>query len=423
MASYRSGLATVMTSGSRPAILALTQCLPFPPHTGVTNRIFHVLTGLQRHFDVFLVPFVRRFHHPSPAAESLAHAALGRCLTWSAGPVPVPAERWAARRVVNHFASLVTAQPYIRFEYSSGAFGKAMRDGLAMRAPALVHAESIDLYGWFDRLPAVPLAVTHHSIESDLLRIRSGATYYAVARGYLGLQARLLEVVERRWATRVSANLMMSTIDAERLQGVAPGCPTLIVPNGVDLDYFTREPGKRPQPGRLVFVGPTYVHQNRQAVDWFLAESWPLIRRVVPGATLDMLGGARPEDVARYGRVPGVTLHGHVPDIRPYLQSAAVSIAPIRVGGGTRLKILDAWAMETPVVSTSIGCEGLVTVTEENILIRDDPQAFADGVVSLLNDSTCARRMGRAGRATVEGSYGWDRITSRLAEHYSNLVA
>jgi len=407
---------------SRPAILALAQCLPYPPHTGVTNRVYHILTGLQSRFDVFLVPFFRRFHHPDQGAILEARDALRRELTWTAGPIPIPAERHRIRRVLNHFASVFSGQPYVRFEYAASGFGAALREAVATRAPSLIHAESLDLYSWFSGLPRVPLTLTHHSVESDLLRTRALMTPGAHARAYLRLQARRLERLEREWAPRVAANVMMSDVDEARLCAVAPGASTVVVPNGVDVEYFapaSRSPQVR---GKVIFIGPTYVYQNRDAVDWFLDSIWPRVRRLEPEATLDLIGGAREGDSARYAAHSGVTVCGQVKDVRPFLESASCSVVPLRIGGGTRLKILDAWAMETPVVSTVLGCEGLKAVDGENIIIRDDPDAFADAVVSVLQSPPTGRRLGTAGRSTAESVYSWDVITGRLADYYAALI-
>ena len=409
-------------SKGRAAIIALAQCLPFPPHSGVTNRIYHILTGLQKRFDIFLVPFLRRLNHPSPEAADAAHAVLSRELVWTADPIRIPGEWNSVRWTFNHLASALSPHPFIRYEYADSQFPRAIRSALGKCTPSLVHADSLDLYHWFQEIPGVPLAVTHHNIESDLLRIRAGVARTFLVREYIELQARRIEALERSWAPRVASNVMMSNIDAERLRLIAPGCRTFVVPNGVDIDYFKRVGTAPTKSNDIVFVGPTAIYPNRQAVDWFLEGSWSAVRRAVPSAVLNLVGATRPADVSRYQGVPGVKVHGYVPDVRPYLQAAACSIVPIQVGGGTRLKILDAWSMGTPVVSTSLGCEGLETVDGENIVIRDDPGQFAEAVIAIVRDPARGGRSGSAGRETAEKLYGWDAITRRLADHYEELI-
>jgi polysaccharide biosynthesis protein PslH len=236
-------------------------------------------------------------------------------------------------------------------------------------------------------------------------------------------QAELVERVERRLCPRFDLNVMTSEVDAARLRALAPGARTTVIPNGVDIDFF--RPGSPDQvvPGRIAFLGPTYMFPNRDAVDFFLSDAWPLIRQRVPECTLHLIGKNSGDERARFESHSGVTSNGHVPDIRPHLAEAGVSIVPIRVGGGTRLKILDSWSMGKAVVSTSVGCEGLETVDGRNILIRDDPGEFAAAVVQLLRDRDLRDRLGREGRKTAEELYAWRVVGRRLVGLYQDLLS
>jgi glycosyltransferase involved in cell wall biosynthesis len=173
----------------------------------------------------------------------------------------------------------------------------------------------------------------------------------------------------------------------------------------------------------VIFVGPTYMYPNRDAIHWFLAESWSRVRQKVPAATLHLVGKGTAGDRARYQAVGGVYCHGYLPDLREELLRASCSIVPIRIGGGTRLKILDSWAAGIPVVSTTIGCEGLAVRDGHNILVRDDPAGFADSVVRVLTDPSLRQHLGTAGRETAERSYDWVIIGDRLIGAYQELIA
>jgi glycosyltransferase involved in cell wall biosynthesis len=232
----------------------------------------------------------------------------------------------------------------------------------------------------------------------------------------------LVESVERRLSSSIGLNVMMSDIDSRKLRAIAPGAATLTVPNGVDTTVFAPTPGGVPEPATLLFLGPTYMFPNRDAVDWFLQEMWLLVRHRVPQARLHLVGKNRPGDRARHQNVDGVEWHGYVPDVKPYLDRSSCSIVPIRVGGGTRLKILDSWAMGTAVVSTSVGCEGLNTVDGENILIRDDPRAFADAVADVLTDESLRARLGAAGRKTAVAQYDWRVVGDTIIRGYRDLI-
>jgi polysaccharide biosynthesis protein PslH len=405
----------------RDSILVLSQCLPHPPHSGVANRTYNILLQLQRAFNVHLVAFSRRNHQPDSAARAEARAALAHRLTRVYKPAPIPSERSAVLRIASHVRSVATFHPYTLYDYRSAIFEHSLATAIAEAQPPLVHMDSLDLYGWIPRLPAVPVAVTHHSVESDLLRSRARRVASQPLSAYLHYQARLVEQVERRLCPRVRLNVMMSDTDGAKLRAVAPGSCTAIVPNGVDTGYFTPSPGAE-EPGRLVFLGPTYMYPNRDAVDWFLTTMWGAIRSVLPTSQLRLVGKNSETDRARYAAIEGVYCHGYVPDVRPHLAAASCSIVPIRVGGGTRLKILDSWAMGLPVVSTSVGCEGLDTHDGDNILIRDDPQEFSAAVIKVLTDPVLRARLGRQGRGTAERRYSWTVIGDALIDHYQRLL-
>ena len=416
-------MSAIGTMSARPRILFLCHCLPYPPHSGVTSRTFNVLKQLQQEFDVVLLPFFRRNHQPDAEARQEARRALQALVTRVGAPVPILAEHAIARRLWDHLRSVVTRRPYTYYEHSSRAYRRQLRSALAEAPPALIHLDNIDLHGWLPELPPVPLACTYHNIESDLLRRRAARTRSRFLRRYILHQAALIEQVERHAAVRFRLNLMMSELDAERLRRLAPQARTIVLPNGVDTTFFVPEASRPAVPGRVVFLGPTYVFPNRDGMDYLLDDIWPHIRSAYPSATLRLIGQTAAADRLRYEQVPGIVCLGFVPDIRPHMTEACCCVVPLRVGGGTRLKILDAWAMGKAVVSTSLGCEGLNAVDGENILVRDDPKAFARAVADVLADPGLRRNLEVNARKTAEQRYGWDRIGERLRTAYRQLMA
>jgi glycosyltransferase involved in cell wall biosynthesis len=161
---------------------------------------------------------------------------------------------------------------------------------------------------------------------------------------------------------------------------------------------------------------------NRDAVYWFLAEVWPSIRKRCPESTFHLIGKYSADEKLRFQSHPGVRCEGYVPDIGPSFAETECSVVPLRIGGGTRLKILDAWSMGKAIVSTSIGCEGLETADGRNILIRDDAKEFADAVVQILSDAELRNRLGREGRISVEKHYAWPIVGRHLSSLYTALI-
>jgi glycosyltransferase involved in cell wall biosynthesis len=215
---------------------------------------------------------------------------------------------------------------------------------------------------------------------------------------------------------RVDHTVAMSHPDKVALRDVAPDVPITVVPNGVDLTAY-KGIGQA-IPHDLLFTGKMDFRPNVDAVLWFGQQVLPLIQAQRPGATF-AIAGQRPHprlDVLR--NVPGVTITGYVDDVRPYLAGATVYVAPLRVGGGTRLKLLEAMVMGVPIISTTVGAEGFPVVHGQELILADEPESFARAVLDLLENPTHRARIGAAGRAFAQANYGWDALIPQLEKIY-----
>lgn len=230
-----------------------------------------------------------------------------------------------------------------------------------------------------------------------------------------------MEATERAWCGRVALNVAVSEDDAAALRRLAPGARVVVVPNGVDVGSF--QPAPDPEGESLVFVGGANWFPNRDALEYFCQDILPLLRRTRPRLKVTWVGAAREPDRRRFRAEHDVELTGYVGDIRPYVNAAACFIVPLRVGGGSRLKILDAWALGKAVVSTSVGCEGLAAEDEGNLLVADEPATFAAAVERVLADRSLRRALGRAARELAEREYAWEVVGARLVDAYGQLLA
>ena len=228
-----------------------------------------------------------------------------------------------------------------------------------------------------------------------------------------------MEDAERHWCERVALNVAVSEQDRTRLQRIAPGSRATIVPNGVDIEEF-RPDGTT---GRgVAFVGGLHWFPNLDALEFFSRDILPHVRAVRPDVPARWIGSASIDQRRRYLQEFDIDVTGYVDDVRPLMREAACHVVPLRAGGGTRLKILNSWAMGKPVVATSVGCEGLQAIDGENILIRDDPKDFGKAVLAVLEDRALAQRLRECGRATVERAYSWDVIGRDLIETYLDVA-
>ena len=234
------------------------------------------------------------------------------------------------------------------------------------------------------------------------------------------LEWKKMQALERNIARQFDVCVTVSEHDRASLLRLAPEARVVVVPNGVDTDYFRPQPASR-EGLNVTFIGSMGYDPNSDGVLWFSRAIFPLIRRRVPDVHFWVVGSNPPSEIAALNDHPNVTVTGFVEDVRPYLANSAVIVVPIRFGSGTRLKILDAWAMGKAIVSTELGAEGLESVHGENILLADEPDQFAKCVLNLLSNARQRSRLGKAGRQLVESHYDWSVIAPKLGEVYEIL--
>ena len=410
----------MITLAPRRKLLVLCHTVPYPPDGGVWLRTYNVLRLLAERFDLTMLCFERVVPRGLEASHDLSQAiqALGQLGAVEVCRIPELHSR--PRLLWNHFRSLIRGQVYTYYRHSSRALQQRLRQLLASTAFDLVHVDSLDLCGYLPYLHHLPVVCVHHNVESQLLRARAQAERALWRRAYIGYQARLMERAERRWCPRVALNVTVSEQDAATLARVAPGGKYAVVPNGVDTSYFARSDGasRTPQEGGLVFVGSNTWFPNSDALNYFCEEILPRIRQLAGPVPVRWVGLASDSDRAWFRDRYGVDVTGYVDDVRSYVAQARCYVVPLRVGGGTRLKILDAWSMRAAVVSTSVGCAGLQAEHEQNILIADTPDDFARAVVRVLHDDALRSRLGQNGRMLVERKYSWQVIGRGMIDEY-----
>jgi len=405
-----------------PQLLFLCQTLPYPPDGGVWIRTYHVLRLLARAFDITALCFERSGSAGRGVDWHLAagDAALGRFADLDVFAIPQQHNR--LRFVWDHFRSTASGHVYTTYLYESRAFRDRLTELLRTKCFDLVHMDSLDLATYLPACDGLPVICVHHDIESALLRRRAAVERRRWRGAYLRYQARLMSDVERRWCQRVALNVVMSEQDRTLLKRLAPASRIAVVPNGVDLEEFRPASFKSAPASGVAYVGGTTPFPNLDALDFFCQQIQPHLQAASGDAPARWIGRASRAQQRHYRERYGVELTGYVEDVRPFMRDAAGHIVPLRVGGGTRLKILNSWAMGKPVVSTSIGCEGLAAVDEENILIRDDPPEFARAMLRVLGDPHLRHRLGERGRATVERLYSWDVIGRDMIDTYLSVA-
>ena len=397
-------------------VLFLSQIVPYPPHGGVLQRGYNLVRELGREARVHLLAFVHPDVLPTEAALRESQAALEKfCETveyFSLWPKASP-----VHRIAGLAASALSPRPFSVLAHRSAAFQRRVSELVASKSFDVIHVDTVALAQFLDRKWAIPTVLTHHNIESQLMDRRAGAESGLLARFYLRQETKKLLAYEAEMSGTFGVNVFVSHTDEQTLMGRVPGLRTAIVPNGVDVEYFTPKQGK--DVPALIYTGGMNMFANRDAVMFFLNEIWPLIQKQVPEVRFFAVGQDPPKELLDLAtRDSQVVVTGYVNDVRPLVWDASVYVVPLRVGGGTRLKVLDAMAMGKAMVSTSIGCEGLDVRPDEHLLVADSPAQFALKTVRLLQDPNRRGALGRTARELVERRYSWRTIGGQLLDAY-----
>jgi len=405
-------------------IAILAPYAPYPPHGGGTMRIYQMVRGLAADHELTLVSF---------AADQAAAQAL-TTLEAHCRVVPVigPPPRSLARRAATLAFS---SAPDMALRNRSADYRRILDAVLARETFDVVLAESIEMAGYLAQaarhVPRPRLVLDQFNAEYVLQRRTAINSLRMVLAGgrsrlrelaggvYSLLQWARLMRYERTMVRRCDLVAVVSPEDRVALARLAGHERFAVVPNGVDTAYFRRDAlavVPPVAPATLVFSGTLDYRPNVDALVWFCGEPLERIRRQFPTVRLLAVGRRPAPALTALARAGLLELTGEVADVRPALCGAAVYVVPMRVGGGMRLKVLEALALELPVVSTSLGIEGIAGLADRaQCLVADDASAFADAVITVLHDRGRALRLASAGRALVTAHYDWSAIMPAFA--------
>jgi glycosyltransferase involved in cell wall biosynthesis len=392
-------------------LLFLSRWFPAPADNGSKLRIAGALRALARRHEVTLIAFA----DPASFPEETHLRSLHECCA-AIRVVPYRPYRPASARAL---AGFFAARPRFLVDTHSEAMQGAVAAALRGKGYDLVVASELDMAPYAASLQGVPLLL--EELELAVHRDASGRPLPGGWRprlSWLKLGAYL-----RRTLPRFGACTVVSEVERAHLRAMVPAYERArVVPNAVDLAHYAGDYGP-PCPNTLVFAGAPTYGPNLDAVRFFLAEAFPLVRREIPDAQLRVTGDHTGVDLAPHSGQPGVCFTGRVADVRPIVARSRVSIVPLRLGGGTRLKILESMALGTPVVATSKGAEGLAVTPGADALVADNPAAFAAAVVDLLRSPARRAAVGEAGRRLVARRYDWRVVGDELEAAVAHAAA
>lgn len=390
-------------------LLALRQPL-FPPDTGGKVRSFNIFSRLAKRVAIDAVSFA------DPAADAPGIAEMRRTFR-SYTPVPWKEEaKGSLRFYCGVLASQFRSQPYTLAKCNRAAYRAAVERLAARKSYDLVLCDFLHTAVPLLSMKARPRVVFEHNVEFLLRKRQWELERNPLRRWILENEWRRVRQFEGRVCRVFDHVICVSPEDRASLRGEFGLGPISVLPAGVDADYFSPSLCRR-VPGKLVFVGSMDWAPNEDGMAWFLREIYPGIRRAVPHASLDIVGrhpSRRLRAIA--GAFPGARVLGAVPDVRPYLSAAEVVVVPLRSGGGTRLKIPEAMAMAKPVVTTSVGAEGLPLRDGSDLCIADGREEFTRSLLALLGDGGLRQFIATAARKAAVERFGWDQVVDRMED-------
>ncbi|HUV30008.1 MAG TPA: glycosyltransferase [Acidobacteriota bacterium] len=394
-------------------ILVIDEELPYPVNSGKRSRTFNLTRLLASDNEITYLAY------GTPDSESFRQLRRHKI-----SPVVVrPPQRTQAgvRFYARLLLNLFSPYPYIVTSHYTRRFRDRLNELLAASRYDVLICEWTPYAVFIRDLHGPATVIVAHNIESSIWRRYEAYEKNPLKKLYIAIQRRKVERFERQcfgWADGATA---VSKEEADAIEAYGAGYTVQVIENGVDMDYF------RPQAADVnrdlvVFTGAMDWRPNQDAARYFVENVFPLLRRRRPCMKAVLVGRNPTAQVTSLARVDGVTVTGTVDDVRPYIARAAVYVVPLRIGGGSRLKILEAMAMEKAVVSTSVGAEGLAVTDGDNIIIADGDESFARSVLRCIDDEVLRQSVARGGRLLVESHYRWQTLAARLNRYLNSLA-
>jgi sugar transferase (PEP-CTERM/EpsH1 system associated) len=398
-------------------ILLLSPWCPWPPHDGARIRIFETLRYLSRHHQVTLLTNVAHSNEAQQVAS----------LKDFCERVETTVLSYGTRKVLQRLAKgILLGVPLVQSAYYDAKLAERMRKLTTQEHYDIVQIELS--YGARYMRAISPRChakrvLSMHNVESIRYEREIRLSLRNDRRIAMLWDRVFFPTWEEKSVQQFDGIVTVSDLERVWVQCHAPRGIVTLVPNGVDTEYFSPRHAyeARRQPS-IVFTGAMYYPPNVDAVMWFCEAILPMLQRQIPQLTLTIVGRNPDRKVRELGQRPGVLVTGEVEDIRPYIAEALALVVPLRAGGGTRLKILQAMAMECPVISTSLGAEGLDVTSGENILVAETAEQFVHHIQTLYTSPEAIKRLGTTGRQLVTEKYDWRMCLSNLEDLYETLL-
>lgn len=399
-------------------ILFLTHFFPYPPRSGGITRTYNLLKNIAKNNEVSLFSF---YVYPNEILKSYIDEISKFCRDiWVTPTNPFETKRPSNIKIISR---LLFGPPSFVPIYASTRAEKLIKDILLQRKFDLVHIDVLDIANMVALFSSLPVVLNEQNIEALILKQRYQRIKNLKQKMVIYFEWRKLKRFEDRILPKFNHIITVSELDRNYVKKIHPHLPVSVVPNGVDPNFFTqKESSSILGDNNIVFTGLMDWPPNIDAVLYFCQEIFPLIKEKNRNIKFFIVGQRPTKEVLALKTDRSIEVTGYVEDVRPYVTSSQVFVVPLRIGGGTRLKILEAMAMGVPVVSTPTGCEGLNVAHQKNILIADKPKDFAQAVIRVMDDKELCNKITTNSRLLVEQEYDWREISKKLEKVYKKVI-
>jgi polysaccharide biosynthesis protein PslH len=384
-----------------------------PVDTGGKIRSYNILRHLARNHNVTLLSYYGGSRDVGYEAKIKNELSGTHTISTAAPEATLP-------QVLDYIGRLPSSAPYAVTKFTDPEVRRTVTQWLSERRFDVAVCDFLSASLNFPAEPAIPSVLFQHNVETVLWRRLAKVEQSLPRRLSYRIEAAKMARYEQKALAKFHHVIAVSEQDREQMLGFSPDCAISVVPTGVDTEQYAVAPPASADPPVVVFTGSMDWEPNIDAVEYFCREIWPVVLTDFPTVRFQIVG-RNPQGRIRRLESASVEVTGTVPSVADYLRDATVVIVPLRIGGGTRLKIFEAMAMGKALISTSIGAEGLDVVNGRDLLLAEEAANFAAGVISLLRDSALRQRLEKAA-AIQARRYDWSRIAERFAAVLSQTM-
>lgn len=407
-------------------ILWISQLVPYPPKSGVLLRAYNLVKELSKYHEVHLLAFNQRgliepyFENYETGSEICMQEMQKHCKRTRF--FDCPTDKSPNAQVQYALLSLISKAPYNMAWLWDKNFDRCVKEWHAQESYDLIHCDTISLAPYINGIVGPKFSLDHHNVESHMLIRRSRLESNILKKIFFYQEGLRLKQYEKRYCPKFDTNITCSSLDIERLEHFIQNANFKEIPNGVDTGFF-KPASNEPEQANFIFIGTLDWYPNTRAVRYIAKELWPKIKTRFPQAVMNIIGSKPPQDLVELSqRETNFNVHGFVDSLTSHLAQATIYLCPIDDGGGTKLKLLDAFSSGKAVVAHEVACEGLKTSNGKNVLIANTPDEYINCIQSLLENPEKRATLEKNARTHAENNFSFTAIGKTLSDHFISIT-